>query len=185
MYKRQDLANIEKEMRKIVKENLPIKPFILPRAEAVKLVEERKENDLSLIHIYLAALRQGVCLHDPERLSGRPCGHYRRLRYCFSLRRFLYRLCGDVYKRQVLDDDNQKIGYKIRAAQQVDRVPYMLVLGAKEAEAGNISCLLYTSFLLTSGQMFRTIFSSMESKTLYAGFSVTLYPFQAKRACLI
>ena len=40
-------------------------------------------------------------------------------------------------------------------------------------------------FLLTSGQMFRTIFSSMESKTLYAGFSVTLYPFQAKRACLI
>ena len=41
--------------------------------------------------------------------------------------------------RVVLDDDNQKIGYKIRAAQQVDRVPYMLVLGAKEAEAGNIS----------------------------------------------
>ena len=38
-----------------------------------------------------------------------------------------------------LDDDNQKIGYKIRAAQQVDRVPYMLVLGAKEAEAGNLS----------------------------------------------
>ncbi|EDP22202.1 hypothetical protein FAEPRAM212_01011 [Faecalibacterium prausnitzii M21/2] len=38
---------------------------------------------------------------------------------------------------------------------------------------------------MTSGQMFRTIFSSMESKTLYAGFSVTLYPFQAKRACLI
>ena len=31
-------------MRKIVKENLPIKPFILPRAEAVKLMEERKEN---------------------------------------------------------------------------------------------------------------------------------------------
>ena len=41
--------------------------------------------------------------------------------------------------RVALDDDNQKIGYKIRAAQQVDRVPYMLVLGAKEAEAGNIS----------------------------------------------
>ena len=33
----------------------------------------------------------------------------------------------------------EKIGYKIREAQQVDRVPYMLVLGAKEAEAGNIS----------------------------------------------
>ena len=41
--------------------------------------------------------------------------------------------------RVALDDDNQKIGYKIRAAQQVDRVPYMLVLGAKEVEANNIS----------------------------------------------
>ena len=41
--------------------------------------------------------------------------------------------------RVVLDSDNEKIGYKIRAAQQVDRVPYMLVLGAKEAEAGNVS----------------------------------------------
>ena len=35
----EDLAAIEKEMRKIVKENLPIKPFILPREEAVKLME--------------------------------------------------------------------------------------------------------------------------------------------------
>ena len=41
--------------------------------------------------------------------------------------------------RVVLDESNEKIGYKIREAQQVDRVPYMLVLGAKEAEAGNIS----------------------------------------------
>ena len=41
--------------------------------------------------------------------------------------------------RVVLDESNEKIGYKIREAQQVDRVPYMLVLGAKEAEASNIS----------------------------------------------
>ncbi len=41
--------------------------------------------------------------------------------------------------RVVLDGSNEKIGYKIREAQQVDRVPYMLVLGAKEAEQGNIS----------------------------------------------
>ena len=41
--------------------------------------------------------------------------------------------------RVVLDESNEKIGYKIRQAQQVDRVPYMLVLGAKEAEAGNLS----------------------------------------------
>ncbi|MBP1557206.1 MAG: threonine--tRNA ligase, partial [Oscillospiraceae bacterium] len=39
----EDLAKIEVEMKKIVKENLPIKPFILPREEAVKLMEDRKE----------------------------------------------------------------------------------------------------------------------------------------------
>ena len=37
----EDLAKIEAEMRKIVKENLPIKPFILPRNEAIALMEER------------------------------------------------------------------------------------------------------------------------------------------------
>ena len=41
--------------------------------------------------------------------------------------------------RTQLDDRNEKIGYKIREAQQVDRAPYMLILGAKEAENGNIS----------------------------------------------
>ena len=40
----EDLANIEKEMKKITKENLPLKPFILPRDEAVKLMEERQEH---------------------------------------------------------------------------------------------------------------------------------------------
>ena len=45
----------------------------------------------------------------------------------------------DAGIRVVLDESNEKIGYKIREAQQVDRVPYMLVLGAKEAEAGNLS----------------------------------------------
>ena len=41
--------------------------------------------------------------------------------------------------RAVLGESNEKIGYKIRQAQQVDRVPYMLVLGAKESEAGTVS----------------------------------------------
>ncbi|MBQ5754576.1 MAG: threonine--tRNA ligase, partial [Oscillospiraceae bacterium] len=40
----EDLAEIEKEMKKIVKANLPIKPFILPREEAIKLMEERGEK---------------------------------------------------------------------------------------------------------------------------------------------
>ena len=47
-------------------------------------------------------------------------------------------LC-DAGLRAVLDASNEKIGYKIRQAQQEDRVPYMLILGAKEAEAGTIS----------------------------------------------
>ncbi|MBR6594743.1 MAG: threonine--tRNA ligase [Clostridia bacterium] len=37
----EDLVKIENEMKKIVKENLPIKPFILPRKEAIALMQER------------------------------------------------------------------------------------------------------------------------------------------------
>ena len=40
----EDLEAIEKEMKKIVKENLPFKAFILPRDEAKKLMAERNEN---------------------------------------------------------------------------------------------------------------------------------------------
>lgn len=40
----EDLASIEKEMKKIIKENLPIRPFILPREEAIKLMRERGEK---------------------------------------------------------------------------------------------------------------------------------------------
>ncbi len=40
----EDLEAIEKEMKKIVKENLPFKAFILPREEAKKLMAERNEN---------------------------------------------------------------------------------------------------------------------------------------------
>ena len=41
--------------------------------------------------------------------------------------------------RVELDERGEKIGYKIREAQQVDRVPYMLVLGPKESEAGTVA----------------------------------------------
>ncbi len=44
-----------------------------------------------------------------------------------------------VNVRVVLDDRNEKVGYKIREAQQVDRAPYMLILGAKEEEAGTVN----------------------------------------------
>ena len=39
--------------------------------------------------------------------------------------------------RVELDDRNEKIGYKIREA-QLQKVPYMLVLGDKEKEAGTV-----------------------------------------------
>ena len=37
-----------------------------------------------------------------------------------------------------LDDRNEKIGYKIREA-QMEKVPYMLVLGDKEQESGMLA----------------------------------------------
>ncbi|MDO4446536.1 MAG: threonine--tRNA ligase [Bacillota bacterium] len=39
----EDLAALENEMTKIIKENLPIKPFILPKNQALKLMEDRNE----------------------------------------------------------------------------------------------------------------------------------------------
>mgnify|MGYP001686214340 FL=1 len=41
--------------------------------------------------------------------------------------------------RAKLDERDEKIGYKIREARGIDRVPYMLILGEKEENAGNIS----------------------------------------------
>ena len=38
-----------------------------------------------------------------------------------------------------LDNRNEKIGYMIREAQVVDRIPYMLIIGQKEVEAGTVS----------------------------------------------
>ncbi|HEV8472836.1 MAG TPA: His/Gly/Thr/Pro-type tRNA ligase C-terminal domain-containing protein, partial [Methylomirabilota bacterium] len=40
--------------------------------------------------------------------------------------------------RSELDDRNEKLGYRIREA-QLRKVPYMLVCGAREAEAGTVS----------------------------------------------
>lgn len=48
---REELDKIEAEMKKIVKENIPIKSYTLPRTEAVKLMEDRNEPyKVELIH---------------------------------------------------------------------------------------------------------------------------------------
>jgi threonyl-tRNA synthetase len=44
----------------------------------------------------------------------------------------------DAGIRVELDERNEKIGYKIREA-QLEKVPYMLIIGEKEEQAGNIS----------------------------------------------
>ena len=40
--------------------------------------------------------------------------------------------------RAELDTRNEKMGYKIRQA-QIDKIPYMLIIGDKEAEEGVVS----------------------------------------------
>ena len=44
--------------------------------------------------------------------------------------------------RVEIDDRNEKMGYKIRQA-QVNKVPYTLVLGDKEASDGNVTVRRY------------------------------------------
>ena len=40
--------------------------------------------------------------------------------------------------RVKVDDRNEKIGFKIREA-ELQKIPYMIIVGEKEAQAGNIS----------------------------------------------
>ncbi len=46
--------------------------------------------------------------------------------------------CTALGMRVTVDDRNEKIGYKIREA-QLEKLPYMLIIGAKEAEQGTVS----------------------------------------------
>ena len=62
----------------------------------------------------------------------------------------LYEKLFDAGVRVKLDDRNETIGYKIREARQVDRVPYMLIIGAKEIETRTISVRELTTDKTTS-----------------------------------
>ena len=53
--------------------------------------------------------------------------------------RQVYEQLMDQRLRAELDDRNEKIGYKIRYARQVDHVPYMLIIGEKEIETNTVS----------------------------------------------
>lgn len=77
----EDFEKIEKEMKKIVKENLPIEKFELPRAEAIKFMEEAGEpykveliNDLpedAIISFYKQGEFTDLCA-GPHLMSTKP-----------------------------------------------------------------------------------------------------------------
>ncbi|MEG1141405.1 MAG: threonine--tRNA ligase [Clostridia bacterium] len=84
--KQEDLETIETEMKKIIKENLKINSFKLSRIEAIKLMEENKENykvelinDLE-IHAELSFFKQGeyvdLCV-GPHMLYLKSVGHFK------------------------------------------------------------------------------------------------------------
>ncbi|MEG1008447.1 MAG: threonine--tRNA ligase [Clostridia bacterium] len=84
--KQEDLEIIENEMKKIIKENLKINSFKLSRIEAIKLMEENKENykvelinDLE-IHAELSFFKQGeyvdLCV-GPHMLYLKSVGHFK------------------------------------------------------------------------------------------------------------
>ncbi len=58
---------------------------------------------------------------------------------CADYGKTVYEALRAAKVRCELDDRNEKIGYMIREAQVVDRVPYMLIIGQKEAEEGTVS----------------------------------------------
>lgn len=78
----EDFEKIEKEMKKIVKENLPIEKFELPRSEAIKFMEEKGEpykveliNDLpedAVISFYKQGEFTDLCA-GPHLMSTKPC----------------------------------------------------------------------------------------------------------------
>ena len=58
---------------------------------------------------------------------------------CAAYGRTVYEKLRNEKIRVELDDRNEKIGYMIREAQVVDRVPYMVIIGQQEAENGTVS----------------------------------------------
>ena len=58
---------------------------------------------------------------------------------CADYGRKVYEALRAAKVRVEIDERNEKIGYMIREAQVVDRVPYMVIIGQKEAEEGTVS----------------------------------------------
>ena len=58
---------------------------------------------------------------------------------CCSIKKLIRRIVVDIPRfRACLDNRNETIGKKIREA-ELSKVPFMLILGEKEAKTGNVS----------------------------------------------
>ena len=88
----------------------------------------------------------------------------RQLDYCKSLTDKI----SEAGIRVAFDDRSEKLGFKIREA-QLEKVPYMLVIGDKEAEAENISVRLKngdTKYGLTLESFVETVLQDIREKRL-------------------
>ncbi len=70
--------------------------------------------------------------------------------------------------RVALDDRNEKIGYKIREA-QMEKVPYMLVIGDKEMEAGQVAVRRRDGeqSVVSADEFMATVLADIENKTAF------------------
>ncbi len=119
-FSEEQLEEIEEEMKRIVRESLSVQVSEMSREEALSYMEEHEEP-----------YKSEMIRELPE---GEVITFYRQGEYAESI---AAQLKESGYRVEV-DRRDEKLGYKIREA-QLDKVPYMLILGEKELSHGSVS----------------------------------------------
>ena len=150
----ENLGEIEAEMRKICKEKLKLERFELPRAEAIKFMEEKGEPFRSLISFYKQGEFTDLCAGPHLDSTGRIKGNGIKLTACNaaywrgdSNREVLQRIYGVAFpKKEELDAylkereeavkrDHNKLGRELEYFTTVDCIgqglPVLLPKGAR------------------------------------------------------
>ena len=150
----ENLGEIEAEMRKICKEKLKLERFELPRAEAIKFMEEKGEPFRSLISFYKQGEFTALCAGPHLDSTGRIKGNGIKLTACNaaywrgdSNREVLQRIYGVAFpKKEELDAylkereeavkrDHNKLGRELEYFTTVDCIgqglPVLLPKGAR------------------------------------------------------
>lgn len=118
-----DLVKIEDEMRKICKENLPIKAFTLPRDEAKKLMRERNEK-FKLEHIDDLAENETISFYQQGEYIDMCVGPH--LAYTKALKAFkLLQISGAYWKGDVNNQMLQRI-YGVAFASKEELESYLV-----------------------------------------------------------